>query len=369
MTTSPAICQSAFDGSRVRVLLVVDLHEGTEQKFLDAYERMRDQVASVPGHLGDQLCQSADDPRQWLITSEWVAAPPYLAWVNSEEHLETVGPLRECVRDLRAARYGVVRETGVAHTETGGLQTAVRVGDGVVRHALTFTVTPGSESKVAEILAGYAPPEARVDESTRLRRTTLFMHGNRVVRTVEVEGDLTKALRHVSRRPEVRAVEEAINPYLERHRDLTDPDSARDFFARAAMPPVHHVARGGPEPAGLTRHALYYPARPGCGTALARLLARQDEIAAADPADPVFRGTVFQREDTVVRLIDVVGDPEADPVAALGVRGPRKAAVLTRLLDRAALGVETAPPGARGVNRLLAHAGMSLITDRFAAPY
>ncbi|MDF3148611.1 SchA/CurD-like domain-containing protein [Streptomyces sp. T21Q-yed] len=414
MTTSPYTSQSAFDGSRMRVILLVDLHEGAQQEFLDAYEYMRDRVASVPGHLGDQLCQSLENPSQWVITSEWATAPPYLAWVNSEEHLETVKPLQSCVRELRSMRYGVVRETGRARPDAGGLQTAVRVGDGVTRHALTFTVKPGSESKVTEILAGYAPPQARVDDSTRLRRTTLFIHGNRVVRTVEVEGDLMAALRHVSRQPEVRAVEEALNPHLEQHRDLSDPESARAFFARAAMPAVHHVARGGPDPDGLTRHALYYPARAGCGDlsdpesaraffaraampavhhvarggpdpdgltrhalyyparagcgmALARLLSRQDETAAADPAGPVHRSTVFQREDIVVRLIDVRGDPETDPVRALGIHGPRKAAVLARLLDGDALGVAGVPTGEREATRLLAHAEMALITDRRAA--
>ncbi|MFE5817032.1 SchA/CurD-like domain-containing protein [Streptomyces sp. NPDC056479] len=367
MTTSPYTSQSAFDGSRMRVLLLVDLHEGAQQQFLDAYEQMRDRVASVPGHLGDQLCQSVENPSQWVITSEWATAPPYLAWVNSDEHLETVRPLQNCVRELRSMRYGIVRETGGDRPAAGALQTAARVGDGVIRHALTFTVKPGSESKVAEILAGYAPPEARVDDTTRLRRTTLFMHGNRVVRTVEVEGDLMAALRHVSRQPEVRAVEEAINPYLEQDRDLADPESARTFFIRAAMPPVHHVARGGPEPSDIRRHALYYPAKEGCGMALARYLARQDEAAAADPASPVHRSTVFQREDIVVRLIDVQGDPETDPVMALGIHGPRKAAVLARLLDGIALGVTGRLTGERDANRLLAHTDMALITDRRAA--
>lgn len=371
MTTSKSISQSAFDGSRLRVILSVDLHEGAQRQFLDAYEHMRRQVVSVPGHLSDQLCQSVENPSQWIITSEWEGAPPYLAWVNSEEHLEMVGPMQSCVRDLRSTRYSVLRETGrsspPATGASGGLLGSPRVGDGVVRHALTFTVKPGSESKVAEILADYAPPQARVDESTKLSRTTLFMHGNRVVRTVEVQGDLMAALRHVSRQPEVRAVEEALNPHLELSRDLTDPASARAFFTRAAMPAVHHVARGGPEPADLRRHALYYPAQKGCGMALARLLSEQDEIAADDPVGPVHRSTVFHRDDIVVRLVDVSGDPEVDPVRALGAHGRRKAAVLARLLDGAALGVAGPLTSDRDATRLLAHAHMTLITDRRAS--
>ncbi|WP_329286131.1 SchA/CurD-like domain-containing protein [Streptomyces sp. NBC_00691] len=372
MAPSGRISQSVFDGSRLRVILLLDLYEGAQEQFLDAYELMRKQVASVPGHISDQLCQSIENPSQWLITSEWESAPPFLAWVNSEEHVETVRPMHSCVRDTRSMRYSIVRETGPRHQATPGAtpaveQVAARVGDGVARHALTFTVKPGSESKVAELLAGYQSPKAQVDENTRLRRTSLFMHGNRVVRAVEVEGDLLAALRHVARQPEVRAVEEAINPYLEQDRDLTDPESARVFFTRAALPAVHHVVSGRPAPDDLRRHALFYPAKEGRGTDLAKLLAQQDEAAADDPDSPVWGSTVFQRDDIVVRLIDITGDLDVDPVASLGLTGPRKAAVLARLLDGAAIGVEGALDNDRNINRLLSHADMLPVTDRSSA--
>ncbi|MEU3096132.1 SchA/CurD-like domain-containing protein [Streptomyces sp. NPDC006967] len=372
MTMPGRISQSAFDGSRLRVILLLDLYEGAQEQFLDAYEHMRNQVASVPGHISDQLCQSIENPSQWLVTSEWESAPPFLAWVNSEEHVETVRPMHSCVRDTRSMRYSVLRETHpdrppTPETAAAGLQPAARVGDGVARHALTFTVKPGSESKVAEHLAAYKSPKAQVDDTTRLRRTSLFMHGNRVVRAVEVEGDLLAALRHVARQPEVRAVEEAINPYLEQARDLTDPESARLFFTRAALPAVHHVTAGRPEPDGLRRHALYYPAVEGRGMDLARFLAHQDEAAADDPDGAVFASTVFQRDDIVVRLVDVTGDLDLDPLAALGIKGPGRAAELRRLLDGAAIGVEGDLESERNLNRLLAHADMLPVTDRSSA--
>ncbi|MXM64234.1 TcmI family type II polyketide cyclase [Streptomyces sp. HUCO-GS316] len=372
MTISGRISQSAFDGARLRVILLLDLYEGAQQQFLDAYEHMRNQVASVPGHISDQLCQSIENPSQWLITSEWESAPPFLAWVNSEEHVETVRPMHSCVRDTRSMRYSILRETSpsqpiTSQPATEDMQVAARVGDGVVRHALTFTVKPGSESKVAEILAGYESPEAQVDEHTRLRRTSLFMHGNRVVRAVEVQGDLLVALRHVARQPEVRAVEEAINPYLEQDRDLSDPDSARVFFTRAALPAVHHVVSDRPRPADLRRHALYYPAKEGCGMDLARLLAHQDEIAADDPDSPVYGSTVFQRDNLVVRLIDMEGELDADPAASLGLKGMQQTAELERLLDGAAIGVEGSLETERNINRLLSHADMMPITDRSSA--
>ncbi|RZU23843.1 SchA/CurD-like domain-containing protein [Streptomyces sp. BK239] len=364
---SQHVSQSVFDGSRLRVVLLVDVYDGAQQQFLEAYEQLCNQVASVPGHVSDQLCQSIENPSQWLITSEWESAPPFLTWVNSEEHVEMVRPLHNCVSDTRSLRFHVVRETGgeAAGAESGRrrLQSSPRIGDGVIRHALTFTVKPGNEKAVAKLLADYAPPNPRVDDTTRLVRTSLFMHGNRVVRAIEVRGDLLAALRHVARQPEVRAVEEAINPYLEQDRDLDDPESARVFFTRAALPAVHHVTTD-QEPAGAVRHALYYPAREGAGMRLAELLAQRDEAAADDPRSPVLRSTIFQRDDVVVRLVDVQEGLDADAGTVLGLTDPARTAELTDLLDVAALGADASALRAGSADRLLALARMELVTDR-----
>ncbi|AXL90951.1 TcmI family type II polyketide cyclase [Streptomyces sp. CB09001] len=371
--TSPAVATdaggvsiSAFDGSRVRVVLMLDVHDGMQQEFLDAYERIRDRVAAVPGHVSDQLCQSLENPTQWLLTSEWESAAPFLAWVNSDEHLDTVEPLATCVRDTHSLRYSVLRETDGGRPAPGEPRSAPRIGGNVVRHALTFTVRPGTEAETARLLSEYVSPEAHVDGSTRLLRTSLFMAGNRIVRAVEVRGDLQTALRHVARQPGVRAVEEALNPYLEQDRDLGDPQSARRFFTRAAMPAVHHTTypdRAGARP---ERLALLYPVRDGAGPELARLLARQDASAARNPDGPVLAATVFHRDDLVVRLVDVDGDPEDAPAEVLGLHG-RGAADAERLLDAAAVGVDGSPAEAATLSRLLRRIRMTPLTDRRSA--
>ncbi|MFI8484814.1 SchA/CurD-like domain-containing protein [Streptomyces rubrogriseus] len=366
-TDAGAVSISAFDGSRVRVVLMLDVHDGMQQEFLDAYERIRDRVAAVPGHVSDQLCQSLENPTQWLLTSEWESAAPFLAWVNSDEHLDTVEPLATCVRDTHSLRYSVLRETDGGRPAPGEPRSAPRIGDNVVRHALTFTVRPGTEAETARLLSEYVSPDAHVDGSTRLLRTSLFMSGNRIVRAVEVRGDLQTALRHVARQPGVRAVEEALNPYLEQDRDLGDPQSARRFFTRAAMPAVHHTTYPDRPGARRERLALLYPVRDGAGPELARLLARQDASAARNPDGPVLAATVFHRDDLVVRLVDVDGDPEGAPAEVLGLHGSEGAAAAERLLDTAAVGVDGPPADAATLSRLLTRVRMTPLTDRRSA--
>ena len=319
------------------MVLLLEVEDGAQQRFLEAYEQMCQQVAAVPGHVSDQLCQSIENPSQWLITSEWESALPFLAWVDSPAHLEMV---RAAAR-LRARHpFAAVRRAAGDRQQRGRPSAAAAAG---TRRgwatASSGTPSPSPSSRAASrrsptILADYTSPEARVDDTTRLRRTSLFMHGNRVVRAVEVEGDLVKALRHVAAQPEVRAVEEAINPYLEQDRDLGDPRSARDFFARAALPAVHHVAMRRTGSGRLIRHALYYPVeaglRPGGGPAARAAWTRQHRD---DPAGPVAGSTIFLRDDIVVRLVDLRVPIGEAPAAAAGLDDPERAAALATMLD------------------------------------
>jgi len=357
--------------SRLRVLFVMDVLDDHQERFLAAYERIRHQVSSVPGHISDQLCQSLGNSSQWLITSEWESSEPFLAWVDSADHREMMAPMSACLGDRDSQRYIIMRETpesadgqpasaarAAVMPRTDPLPAPPLASGGIVRHGITFTVKPGSESAVAEILAHYSPPKARVDATTRLCRTTLFMHANRVVRAVEVTGDLGNAMRHAAAQPEVRAVEEAINPYLEEARDFTDPASVRAFFARGALPAVRHVQAVSAPGAGVTRQGFLYRARPGQGAAAMRLFADLDRAAAADPDQPLAGSTMYLRDDLLVRVIDRC-DPDretsADPVASADP------AELSLLLDP---GQDADLTTRNGIRDYLADCAMAVITDR-----
>ena len=80
------------------------------------------------------------------------------------------------------------------------------------------------------------------------------------------------------------------------------------------------------------------------------------------PRSPVLQSTVYERDDVVVRLIDVRGGLDADPAAALGLPDAAQVAELTTLLD------EGAAKKDGDLSRLLTLARMDLITDRRSAP-
>ena len=95
-----------------RVVFLLRLRPDSGPRFLDAYQAVRHQVADgVPGHLMDQVCQSAEDPDEWLITSEWVTLDHFLRWERDPAHRRLVRPMRECIATASSLRFVVREET------------------------------------------------------------------------------------------------------------------------------------------------------------------------------------------------------------------------------------------------------------------
>ena len=96
-----------------RIAFLIRLKPGTQHQFLEAYNSIRDLVASgVKGHLVDQVCRAPDDPESWLITSEWDTLEDFLAWERTQEHRDLVKPMRECFAEARSFKFEVWEETG-----------------------------------------------------------------------------------------------------------------------------------------------------------------------------------------------------------------------------------------------------------------
>ncbi|ONI88920.1 hypothetical protein ALI22I_17775 [Saccharothrix sp. ALI-22-I] len=81
--------------------------DGAEERFMAAYLGIRHQVSQVDGYLGDQLCQSEDDPADWVITSEWSSPAHFHEWEASAGHRALAAPLMACVTARESLRYHV----------------------------------------------------------------------------------------------------------------------------------------------------------------------------------------------------------------------------------------------------------------------
>jgi heme-degrading monooxygenase HmoA len=95
-----------------RVVFLLRLKPGSQDRFLEAYEGIRHLVADgVKGHIVDQVCRSPEDDESWVITSEWENLEYFLEWERTQEHRDLVKPMRDCFAEARSLKYEVVSET------------------------------------------------------------------------------------------------------------------------------------------------------------------------------------------------------------------------------------------------------------------
>ncbi|HUQ61443.1 antibiotic biosynthesis monooxygenase family protein [Lentzea sp.] len=91
----------------LRVIFRLRVPDADQDRFLDAYRRIRHQVSQVEGYLGDQLCQSEGDPEDWVITSEWASAAHFHAWERGADHRRLAAPLVACATARESSRYHI----------------------------------------------------------------------------------------------------------------------------------------------------------------------------------------------------------------------------------------------------------------------
>ncbi|MFF4712923.1 antibiotic biosynthesis monooxygenase family protein [Streptomyces eurythermus] len=102
---------NAIPEAGLRVVFHLRVPRESHAEFLGAYEKIRYQVAAIEGHIEDQVCQSLDDPEEWIITSEWETPEHFLNWEAGQEHRDIAGPMIGLSFDRRSLRYLVRRVT------------------------------------------------------------------------------------------------------------------------------------------------------------------------------------------------------------------------------------------------------------------
>ncbi|RBY75102.1 antibiotic biosynthesis monooxygenase [Geodermatophilus sp. TF02-6] len=81
----------------VRTILRMRTREGCEAQFEAAWRTAAAEISRVPGNLQQELIRDADDPRTFLITSDWTDR----AAVDGFGRSSAREMLTEALRDLR----------------------------------------------------------------------------------------------------------------------------------------------------------------------------------------------------------------------------------------------------------------------------
>ena len=98
------------DGGRaaVRTLLRMRAQEGCEAEFEAAWRRAADEISRVPGNRQQELIRDADDPRTFLITSDWTDRAAVDAFGRSSARDSLTAALRDLREDAARNTYEVL---------------------------------------------------------------------------------------------------------------------------------------------------------------------------------------------------------------------------------------------------------------------
>ena len=95
-------------GARVRTILRMRTREGCEAEFEAAWRRAAVEISRVPGNRQQELIRDADDPRTFLITSDWTDRAAVDAFGRSSARDSLTAALRDLREDAARNTYEVL---------------------------------------------------------------------------------------------------------------------------------------------------------------------------------------------------------------------------------------------------------------------
>lgn len=98
----------------VRATLFMKVKQGRGDAFVEAWQRIADEVRRAPGNVRQALSRDPEDPDRFVVTSDWESRDAFGAFERSPEQDELTAPLRE----LRESANMTVQEL-VIHIEGG----------------------------------------------------------------------------------------------------------------------------------------------------------------------------------------------------------------------------------------------------------
>ena len=95
----------------VRMLLFSTIDATKEQEFEAAFSVVRQRVATVPGHMRDELMRKHDEPGAYCLASEWQTREQLVEWLRSPQHDEMTAEMRPYFLRPSDIRFYHVRAT------------------------------------------------------------------------------------------------------------------------------------------------------------------------------------------------------------------------------------------------------------------
>lgn len=97
--------------ARVRVLLYATAPVDSPDAVEQAYHRISTELAGTPGLLRNELLNGIDEPRSFVVLSEWASEEAFFSWERGPDHRGATAPLRP-FQDARPRKpFGVYRVT------------------------------------------------------------------------------------------------------------------------------------------------------------------------------------------------------------------------------------------------------------------
>ena len=104
--------------TRVRTVLAMRTKEGCEDRFEAEWLSAAEEIRALDGCLHQDLVRDADDPRSYLIISDWADRERLDAFGRSEHRDRLLHMIRELRESADRHTYQVLHSVGNEHEET-----------------------------------------------------------------------------------------------------------------------------------------------------------------------------------------------------------------------------------------------------------
>ncbi|NES27191.1 antibiotic biosynthesis monooxygenase [Micromonospora terminaliae] len=103
--------------TRVRTVLAMRTREGCEERFEAEWRTAAEEIRTLDGCLHQDLVRDADDPRSYLIISDWADRERLDAFGRSEHRDRLLAIIRELRESAQRHTYQVLHSVGSASEE------------------------------------------------------------------------------------------------------------------------------------------------------------------------------------------------------------------------------------------------------------